>query len=455
MPPLPLTRLLQAALPNLSKPGRAIVSALACLNGSARPAGEVAQWLGLRDRYQLGRMLRNDGLPPLETLAGWARVIYWIAEAEATGASLWKLARREHIDPAVAYRLVRRITGSRWSDVSREGVAALLARLRDQHHTPRATRPRSPHPDNAWRLPLADPPPASPGAQHPAGALVDRLHVGGSPFDVAVTTTGLVLATQLHSARVAVASLEPFRLVGSIPTGAAPTRVIPSASGEEAYVTTQFSEEVGVLDLRTGTQVASIALTGHPLGAARSPDGKTLYVTTNVDRLHAIGIRTRSVKATVPIPMGSPQIAVHPAGHRLYVAGYRSGVVVECDASSLRVSRTFALGGVVQDLVITASGSTLFAANESGWLDVVMLATGRCVARVPLGTAALGLALSHDESLLLVSLVFGGRVAMLDPAAHTLRAMLSPGGKPRLMSFVPGGRAAVVANEAGWIDLIR
>src|SRR5213082_2023088 len=42
-----------------------------------------------------------------------------------------RMARRERLDPAVAYRLVRRATGLRWSDVRRAGLAAALQRLRD------------------------------------------------------------------------------------------------------------------------------------------------------------------------------------------------------------------------------------------------------------------------------------------------------------------------------------
>ena len=73
MPPLRLTSLLQTALPDLSSASRAVVNTLGCLNGNAPPARELATWVGLRDRYQLARALRRDGLPPLEQLAGWTR----------------------------------------------------------------------------------------------------------------------------------------------------------------------------------------------------------------------------------------------------------------------------------------------------------------------------------------------------------------------------------------------
>ena len=82
MPPLPLTTLLQAALPELSTRTRAVLSTLGCYNGDVPAAGEVATLVGMRSRFQLARTLRQEGLPPFEELAGWARVLYW-------GGSTW------------------------------------------------------------------------------------------------------------------------------------------------------------------------------------------------------------------------------------------------------------------------------------------------------------------------------------------------------------------------------
>src|SRR6266850_6987872 len=132
MPPLQLTSLLQDTLPHLSYKGRAVLSALGCVNGRAPGSAELAAWLGFHDRYQFARAMRREGLPPLETLGGWARMLYWMLEAETSGISLRELADRERIDPAVAYRLVRRITGQRWSEVRRAGLAVTVLRFRDR-----------------------------------------------------------------------------------------------------------------------------------------------------------------------------------------------------------------------------------------------------------------------------------------------------------------------------------
>src|SRR5467141_1808269 len=130
MPPLPLAKILNVALPSLSGEARAVVDVLACKNGLLPAAGDVATFVGLRTRHQVARTLRRASLPPLEELAGWTRLFYWVLQSEQTGASLLALARESHIEPATCYRLVRRLMGQPWSHVRRGGIAGAILRFR-------------------------------------------------------------------------------------------------------------------------------------------------------------------------------------------------------------------------------------------------------------------------------------------------------------------------------------
>src|SRR6266853_300394 len=130
MPPLPLAKVLRVALPSLSGEARAVVDVLACRNGLLLRADDVATFLGLRTRHQVARKLRRASLPPLEELAAWTRLFYWILQSEQTGVSLLSLARQSHIEPATCYRLVRRLMGQPWSRVRRGGFAAAILRFR-------------------------------------------------------------------------------------------------------------------------------------------------------------------------------------------------------------------------------------------------------------------------------------------------------------------------------------
>lgn len=463
MPPLQLTHLLHSSLPHVSLKGRALLSALACVNGRPASTTELAHWLGFHDRYQLARALKREGLPPIETLGGWTRTLYWIIESQTTGATLRELALREHLDPAVAYKLVRRVTGRRWSEIRQAGLSGAVLSFRD-HCSSRAGSRQIRHVATG----NGSERPAFAGHLAPAavdlarvtprirlrGVLGERVSVPDYPFDVALTGAPIALVTRGHAAAIDVLSLKGKPNVArTIAVGPAPTRVVPSDQGDWACVTSQFSESVDVVDVRQGRLVAAIHVGGHPLGAVLSKDGQTLYVSTNRDRLVAVSLSRQAVVADIEIPHGSPQLCTHPSGRRIYAAGWRTGLVAEIDVPVMRVLRTFQLGGIVQEVAVTADGQSLYVANEAGWLDVVHLPTGKKSGTLKFGTAALGLALSTDDRDVVVGLLHAGLVLVVDRRTLEVRHTLTTGGAPRLIASHPKW-PVLVANQAGWVDFI-
>lgn len=467
MPPLQLTNLLHTSLPHLSVNGRALLSALGCVNGRPNSISDIAQWFGFHDRYQLARALKREGLPPMETLCGWIRTLYWIIESQASGATLRELARREHLDPAVAYRLVRRITGHRWSEIRQAGLGEALLGFRDQCRTgarigqsQHRARPPSLEPSHGLASARAAPARLELDRSSPAtaarlrGILAGRVAMSGAPFDIAFLPRNLALVTRGHAAAVDVLAVDRPRVLRSIAVGPVPTRVVPSPLGEWAYVTSQFAEAVDVIDVRLGRQLTAVQVVGHPLGAALSGDGRTLYVCTNRDRLVAVFLARQCVVAETAIPHASPHLCRHPSARRLYASGFRTGVVAEIAIPALRMLRTFELGGIVQEVAVSADGQSLFAANEAGWVDIVHLPTGTCSARLELGTAALGLALSADDQDVMVGLLHAGKVLVIDRRTLEIRASVETGGRPRVIAPHPKG-TVLVTNEKGWVDFIK
>lgn len=467
MPPLPLTNLLETALGELSPTGRAVVSTLGCRNGVAPCASDVASWVGLRDRYQLARILKRDGLPPLTQLAGWIRVFYWMLEAESSDRALLELARREHVDPADAYRLVRRVTGLRWSQARQLGVPGLLSRLLARHPVRTAdagARRRRATPQAARAAAVKGLPaaveikvPPHPAVQcHAARALVGRVQVPGSPFDATPTNSGHVYVTRLHAATICCLRFKPpwLGVVDRISTGPVPTRFVCDRVGARGYVTLQFADEVGVIDVVKRRQVALIPVPGNPLAASLSPDDRTLFVTTNLDLLCRIDTALGRVTGSLEIPQAGLSLALHPSGHLLYVSTWRAGRVLEVDTRSLKLRRAFDVGGAVQDVVVAPDGITLYAANERGWLDAIALRTGRRVALVGFHSPAISLASSPDAAFLYVSLTLAGRVVILDRLTLTTEAIIRTDGKPRGIAFDAASGAGFIANEEGWVDLV-
>src|SRR6266576_1209891 len=446
MPPLPLAKILDVALPSLAGEARAVVDGLACKTGLLPPAGDVATFLCLRTRPQVARTLRRASLPPLEELAAWTRLFYWVLQWEQTGASLLTLAHQSQLEPATCYRLVRRLMGAPWSRVRRGGMAGaiLVAGAGAIGSTLVARAPRgAPHP-------------ASDAPGKPRGILASRLSMPGYPFDVAIGPDGTAWLTRLHAAAIERLQLQPLTSTGSIRVGIAPTRVILAPGGDRAWVTNQYTRDVAVVDLTWRNRVGSIAMEGNPLGAVLAPDGRTLYVTTNLDRLCACALNDNGgrIVRSAALPLVSTEIAVHPAGNRVYVPTWKAGGILEFDARTLAVTHRYEVGGRPLGVVVSQDGLRLYCGNEEGWLDLIHLPTGK-VTRRSLGTPVDEVALTPDQAGLYASLRTAGRIAILDAHALTSAGTLETGGLPRHIAFNRLGTAGIIANEAGWVDLVR
>ncbi len=490
MPPLPLAKILDVAMPSVRGDARAVVDVLACKNGLLPRAGDVATFLGLRTRHQVARTLRRASLPPLEELAAWTRLFYWVLQSEQTGASLLALARQSHVEPATCYRLVRRLMGQPWSRVRRGGIAAAILRFRTacrdtgmhelalqpylvaaaRHGTSAATAvgggARSGQLVRTTSAVPALPAPAQPAPRsvargqdapgRPLGVLDARLGIGGYPFDVAIGRDGAAWLTRLHAAVLERLQLQPLASTGVVRVGIAPTRVVLAPAGDRAWVTNQFTKDVAVVDLVSRRRMGALAMDGDPLGAALSPDSRTLYVTTNLDRLCVCALTDNGgrILRSAPLPQACTELVIHPAGNRVYVPTWKAGSILELDARSLAVIHRYEVGGRPLGVAVSSDGMRLYCGNEHGWIDLVHLPTGRIVRR-PFETPVDEVALTPDQAMVYASLRTAGRIAMVD--AYTLACVgtLETGGLPRHIAFDRLGRVAIVANESGWVDLVR
>jgi hypothetical protein len=121
--------LLQTALHWLSPQGHAVVQRLIAKEGHTGSAHEMAVAVGLKNRFQLSRLLEREGLPCLQDLAAWIRVMLWTLEWETTQTSLSQSALGSVRDPATYYRTVERVTGLNWNLVRTLGSDWVLLGL--------------------------------------------------------------------------------------------------------------------------------------------------------------------------------------------------------------------------------------------------------------------------------------------------------------------------------------
>lgn len=450
MPQLPLASALLRSLPWLSARGRAVINFLILDNGRASSATSLASRLGLSSRYQLARLLRSEGLPTYETLTGWISSLCWHLEAERSDATLVALSQRSDRALAASYRLVRRVTGSRWRELRRSPADELLRRFLEQCGPPRQVRVVSRlRPGDAW---LNHAGVASDAARVAPAAAV-RLPLDGAPFALAFYDEREAYITCVHAGVLERLDVVARRFVGAVPVGSVPSCLAVDRARQRAYASLQYEDTIAVIDTRAHVVVDRLPVSGDPFPVLLSPSGARLYAATNEDRLHALALPSGSVAASMPLPATSHFLTLHPAGHRLYVATRLGGTVLEVDTKWLGVNRIFELGGEPHDLRVTADGRWLYVANGRQGLNVVRLIDGRVVRTVPFGGRPVHLALSADERTIYVSQVEAGSVAVVNCASWSVRSYVT-GGRPRALSISRGGGILLVANETGWVDLI-
>jgi len=447
MPPLALASLLQQALPWLSPDGRAAIGTLICWNGRVGSAQALGERLGLRTRYQLGRLLRCEGLPPYEELAGWICVLHWLLTIEREpGVSLRSLARQAGMSTENSYRLVRRITGQRWKDLRVAGSREVI-----RWFVRRTTPARLPHAYAATRRSQPSPALAPTVVDQASSDRPYRMALPGAPYGIAVRDRDLAYITRTEAAAIACLDLQTGRLVGSIALGCGPSCVVFDPTGARAYVSVHYHDEIAIIDAERHVPIGAFHVPGDPVPLALSSRGQTLFVSTNEDRLFALNAGSGRIIGSLRLPATSHHLALHPAGDRLYVATRAGGTVLEIDTTRLRVQRTFELGGWPQGLVIAPDGATLYAANEQHGLDVVTLGNGR-QGRIPIAGGAVSLALSAD-GFLYTGLVHAGTVGVIAAAQLRLCSSIATGGRPRQIAFDARNRVLIV-NEGGWVDVL-
>lgn len=452
MPPLALASLLHRTLPWLSGQGRAVINWLVCYNGRVGSTHALVQRLGLPNRFCLSRLLRAEGLPPYEELSGWVCVLYWMLRADNTGATLRMLAREAGMSDAGSYRLVRRVTGQRWSVLRRTGTAhvarLLVARCaRPPAHASSGRLARPGSSANAAAPSIS--PPRPDGPRPPV-----RLALPGAPGDVAVHPAGWAYVTCVHAALLERLDLTTLTLAGSVPVGCAPSCIAFDHGGGRAYVSAQYDDAIAVVDTARHRLIGTLRVPADPYPVLLSASGRTLYVTTNEDRLYALALPHGRTIATLSLPATSHHLALHPSGQRLYVATRTAGSVLEVDTARHRQLRSFAVGGWTQGLTVSADGRTLFVANEKDGVNVIHLASGQLLTTIRLDGGPCELALSPDQRQLYVGLVHAGKVAILDCGRMTVSAVLEVGGQPRGIVFDRSRHVVTIANHAGWLDIL-
>lgn len=155
-------------------------------------------------------------------------------------------------------------------------------------------------------------------------ASLGSIPVGGEPRALAVAPNGKFAYVSVGDT-LATIDIVAEEVVGKpIPIGEGPRAISFSPGGGTAYVSEEESKAVGIINTASRKEVDSISMPGAtPWGLAVSPDGKTLFVASNVKSGTVTAFSTATdeqIGAPIKVGENPVELAFTPAGVTLYVA---------------------------------------------------------------------------------------------------------------------------------------
>ena len=290
---------------------------------------------------------------------------------------------------------------------------------------------------------------------HPAGIIVSSRFVGARPYAAAVTPSGRMLVGLLDDGFVVTEVFPDTGFLQGMAVGSVPTDIGLNAAGDLGFVANQYDDNIQEFSTSVGQSLRLIPVTGDPFSVVSDASGSTIYVTTNTNFLYKINVATSAVQAQLNTDGNAAQsLTFSPVSGLLYVSTRDGGTVLEVNPPTLTVVRRFSPGNRTQEVAVTKDGRELWIANEGGFVTVVTLATGAST-NLLVGGQLWGLAISPDQQQVWVGSLNEGVVKVINRSAKTLGAPIAVGGRPRRIRFSPFGARAVVANEAGYISVIK
>lgn len=290
---------------------------------------------------------------------------------------------------------------------------------------------------------------------HPGGSIVSPAPVvTARPFAVAISSTGVAYIGRQDVPYLQRTALPDITFPNSVRVGSDPSDIAFNTSGSTAYVTNQFSGTVGVIDVQRGISIDSIAVSGAPFRVLVSPDDATIFVSSNDDSVFAIARSSKTVVHAWRFNAPVNGMTVASTGAALY-ASTIGGELYRLNPNGTGSVDSVQIGGKPQDVALSPDGTELYLANEAGSLEIRNPVSLAFVDSVPGAAGAFSLKPTPDGVQLYASYPASGLVRIVDRATRKVVGNLTVAGTPRRIAFDRRGETALIANESGYVTVVR
>lgn len=281
-------------------------------------------------------------------------------------------------------------------------------------------------------------------------AVTGRIALPEPPAGMALSRDGrlLYVCGAAPAGRIQVIDVAERRITGAFPAGHTPTALAVAPDGATLWVCSRFTNEVLVLDARSGACTARIAVRREPMAIAVTPDGLTAVVANHLPAMRADGDEVQAEVTLIDVPSRGV------AKHLLLATG-------SIDLKDLCLSPDGRHAYITHTLGHFMAPTTQL---ERGWMNtnavsVIDLGKRAYVNTVLLDTVEMGSANPWG-----VGCTADGRSLVITHAgSHELTVIDRPGMHQRLDRAAAGeqvtsatGKAAAVPDDLGFLaDLFR
>jgi len=170
--------------------------------------------------------------------------------------------------------------------------------------------------------------------------------------------------------------------------------------GKHLYFTAGQSGYVVEIDTATNKVTRAIPTHGKISHMVLvSPDGKLLYTANIVtENISVIDRKSGKLVTQVPCGKGAEGMAFTPDGGQLWIGNQTAGSITIIDANSSEAVKTFPCPGMPVRIRFTLDGKRALVSSwaEKGELIVIDVATLNEIKRLPVGSRAIGLEVSPN-----------------------------------------------------------
>jgi len=234
----------------------------------------------------------------------------------------------------------------------------------------------------------------------------------------------------------------------------APEQLAVSPDGSKVYVTNfgNFSK-LHIIDVTGGNAVSVVNFNAGDgawgVAMAATSGGDFAYVSlggtsTTADVVKVLDVSSGSVVATIPVGSGPRGVAASPLGDLVYVANQGDDTVSVIDTTANAVIATLAVGDEPQELTVSADGALVYVSlRAAGAVDVIDAGANAVVDTVNLGGAGQnlhGISFSADGMFVVVAHFGTDRISVIDPGAGNTFVTTGPPevlSAPRYVAFQP------------------